>query len=164
MNELDVGVIGIVLVSLLIGLWRGFLYEALSLLGWPIAFVLSRFLSGSVAPLLPIAQEAVRITAAYALVFVAALIAWVILTKLISGMMKSKAVVWTDRLMGGLFGVLRGGLVVLVLVWFAGVSSVPEQSFWRGALMSRTLEDIALLTKAWLPDDIAKRVHYRTRS
>jgi membrane protein required for colicin V production len=164
MSELDVGVIGIVLISLLVGLWRGFLYEALSLLGWPIAFVLSRFLSGSIAPLLPIAQEAVRITVAYALVFVAALIVWVILTRLISGMMKSKGIVWTDRVMGGLFGILRGGLVVLVLVWMAGMTTVPEQAYWRGALTSKTLEDIALLTKAWLPDDIAKRVHYRMRS
>jgi len=164
MNGLDVGVIAIVLVSLLIGLWRGFLYEALSLLGWPIAFLLSRFLSGSIAPLLPIAQEAVRITVAYALVFVVALIVWFMLTRLVSGMMKSKAVVWTDRVMGGLFGILRGGLVVLVLVWLAGMTQVPEQAFWRGALTSRPLEDIALLTKAWLPDDIAKRVKYRTRS
>lgn len=163
MNELDVGIVAVVLVSLLIGLWRGFLYEALSLLGWPIAFLLSRFLSGSIAPLLPIAQEVIRITVAYALVFVVAMIAWVILTKLVSGMTKSKAVVWTDRVMGGLFGTLRGGLVVLVLVWLAGMTKAPEQSFWRDALTSKTLEDIALLTKAWLPDDIAKRVHYRAR-
>lgn len=164
MNGLDVGVIAIVLVSLLIGLWRGLLYEVLSLLGWPIAFVLSKLLAGSLAPLLPITQEVMRITAAYALVFLVALIVWSILTRLISGLLKSKAVAWTDRLMGGLFGILRGGLVVLVLAWLAGMTQIPEQPYWRGALTSKTLEDIALLTKAWLPDDIAKRVHYRTRS
>lgn len=164
MTGIDFGVITIVLISLLIGLWRGLLYEVLSLLGWPIAFVLSKLSADNIAPLLPIAQEAMRITAAYALVFIAVLIAWGILAKMTSRMLKSIGSVWADKTMGGLFGVLRGGLVLLVLTWLAGLTHVPEQPFWRGALTSKTLEDIALLTKAWLPDDIAQRVHYRARS
>jgi len=164
MTGLDFVVLAILLVSLLIGLWRGLLYEVLSLLGWPIAFVLSKLFAGSIAPLLPMVQEATRITAAYALLFIAALIAWGILTRLISRLLKSIGSDWTDRAMGGLFGVLRGGLVVLVLAWLAGLTQIPEQPFWRGALTSKTLEDIALLTKAWLPHDIAQRVHYRDRS
>lgn len=164
MTGFDFGVLAILLVSLLIGLWRGLLYEVLSLLGWPIAFVLSKLFAGSIAPLLPMVQEATRITAAYALLFIAALIAWGILTRLISRLLKSIGSDWTDRAMGGLFGVLRGGLVVLVLAWLAGLTQIPEQPFWRGALTSKTLEDIALLTKAWLPHDIAQRVHYRDRS
>jgi membrane protein required for colicin V production len=164
MSGLDAGLIAIVLVSLSVGLWRGLLYEVLSLLGWPIAFVLSKLFAGSVAPLLPIAQEVWRITAAYALLFIVALIAWSILARLTSRLLKSAGVAWTDRLMGGLFGVLRGALVVLVLAWLAGMTQIPEQPYWRGALTSKTLEDIALLTKAWLPDGIAQRVHYRTRS
>ncbi len=164
MTGFDFVVLAILLVSLLIGLWRGLLYEVLSLLGWPIAFVLSKLFAGSIAPLLPMVQEATRITAAYALLFIAALIAWGILTRLISRLLKSIGSDWTDRAMGGLFGVLRGGLVVLVLAWLAGLTQIPEQPFWRGALTSKTLEDIALLTKAWLPHDIAQRVHYRDRS
>ena len=76
MSGFDFGVLGILLVSLLIGLWRGLLYEVLSLLGWPMAFVLSKLLSDSVAALLPIEHQAMRVTAAYTLVFVAVLIAW----------------------------------------------------------------------------------------
>lgn len=164
MTGIDFGVVAILLVSLAIGLWRGLLYEVLSLLGWPIAFMLSKMSAGSIAPLLPMIQEPMRITAAYALVFIAALIAWGIVARLTSRLLKSIGSVWTDRAMGGLFGVLRGGLVVLVLVWLAGLTHVPEQPFWRGALTSKTLEELALLTKAWLPDDIAQRVHYRIRS
>ena len=164
MTGLDIGVAGIVLVSLLIGLWRGLLYEVLSMLGWPIAFTLSKSTADSIAPLLSMVQESMRTTAAYALVFIAALIAWIIVARLLSRLLKSIGSVWTDRSMGGLFGVLRGGLVVIVLVWMAGLTHVPEQPFWRGAMMSKTLEDIALLTKSWLPEDIAKRVHYRARS
>jgi len=164
MNGLDAGVIIVVLISLLIGLWRGLLYEVLSLLGWPVAFLLSKLFADDLASMLSIAQEVVRITAAYALVFIFALIVWSILVGLTSKLMKSMGVAWTDRVMGGLFGILRGGMVVLVLAWLAGMTHIPEQPFWRSALTSKALEDIALLTKAWLPDGIARRVHYRARS
>lgn len=164
MNGLDFAVIGILLLSMLLGLWRGLLYEVLSLLGWPIAIVLSKLSAASIAPLLPIAQEEMRVTAAYALVFIAALIVWGIVARLIAKLLKAIGSDWTDRAMGGLFGVLRGGLVVIVLVWLAGLTHVPEQTFWRGSLTGKTLEDVALLTKAWLPDSIAQRIHYRIRS
>jgi len=164
MNGLDFVVIGILVLSLLVGLWRGLIYEVLSLLGWPIAFVLGRLSATSIAPLLPIAQEEMRVTAAYALVFIAVLIVWAIVARLIAKLLKAIGSDWTDRAMGGLFGVLRGGLVVLVLVWLAGLTHVPEQTFWRSSLMGKTLEDVAILTKAWLPDSMAQRIHYRIRS
>ena len=164
MTVIDFVVIAILLVSLLIGLWRGLLNEVLSLLGWPIAFILSRLSAESVAPLLPILEEPMRVMAAYALVFILALIAWGILARMASKLLKAMGSDWTDRAMGGVFGVVRGVLVVLVLTWLAGLTRVPEQQFWRGALTTRALEDIALLTKVWLPGDIEKRVHFGTRS
>ena len=161
MNGLDFAVLGILLLSMLLGLWRGLISEVLSLAGWPIAIVLSKLSAGSIAPLLPIEREEIQIAAAYALVFIAALIACGVLARLIARMLKAIGSDWTDRAMGGVFGILRGGLVVLVLVWLAGLTHVPEQTFWRGSLTGRTLEEIALLTKSWLPDNIAQRIHYR---
>jgi membrane protein required for colicin V production len=164
MNGLDYAVIVILLLSMLLGLWRGLISEILSLTGWPIAIVLSKLTAGSIATVLPIEQEEVRIAAAYALVFVSALIICGILARLIARMLKAIGSDWTDRAMGGLFGILRGGLVVLVLVWLAGLTHVPEQAFWRGSLIGRSLEDIALLTKSWLPSNIGQRIHYRIHS
>jgi membrane protein required for colicin V production len=160
MNGLDFAIIGILLLSMLLGLWRGLISEVLSLAGWPIAIVLSKLTGDSIAPLLPIEQEEIRIAMAYALVFVAALITCGILARLIAKMLKAIGSDWTDRAMGGLFGILRGGLVVLVLVWLAGLTHVPEQAFWRSSMTGRSLEDIALLTKSWLPDNIGRRIHY----
>ena len=161
MNGLDYAVTGILLLSMLLGLWRGLISEVLSLTGWPIAIVLSKLTAGSIATVLPIEQEEIRIAAAYALVFIAALVACGILARLIARMLKAIGSDWTDRAMGGLFGILRGGLVVLVMAWLAGLTHVPEQAFWRGSLTGRSLEDIALLTKSWLPSDIGHRIHYR---
>jgi membrane protein required for colicin V production len=164
MNGLDFAITGILLLSMLLGLWRGLISEILSLTGWPIAIVLSKLTAGSVATVLPIEQEEIRIAAAYVLVFIAALITCGIVARLIARMLKAIGSDWTDRAMGGLFGILRGGLVVLVLVWLAGLTHLPDQAFWRGSLTGRSLEDIALLTKSWLPDNIGQRIHYRFHS
>lgn len=164
MNGLDFVVIGILLFSLLLGLWRGLVYEVMALLGWPLAFLLSKLFAGNIAPLLPLKQEASRIAVSYALVFIAALIVWGVLARLLSKLLKAAGSGWSDRVLGGLFGVLRGGVVLLVLMWMAGLTNFFEQPFWRDALTSKTLEDAALLTKAWLPDSIAQRIHYRIRS
>lgn len=164
MTEFDFAVMAILIVSLLLGLWRGFIHEVLSLLGWPIAFLLSNMYADSLAQLIPVAQELLRVTVVYALIFAVVLIAWSVLVMLFTKLMKAIGSGWPDRALGGLFGVLRGGLVVLVLVLMAGMTTMPEQLFWRDAQMSKTAEDVALLAKAWLPDNIAQRVRYRIRS
>ena len=164
MTGFDIAVIAILLVSLSLGLWRGLIYEALSLLGWPLAFVLSRVFANDVVPMMPGEQEVVRIMLAYAVVFVAALIVWGILVWLASKLIKAVGLGWLDRVLGGVFGILRGGLVVLALAWLAGLTQMPERPFWRDAQTARLVEDVALWSKVWLPDDIARRIHYRIRN
>ncbi len=172
MTVFDFAVIAILLVSLVFGLWRGLLYEVLSLLGWPLAFVLSNMYADSFARHLPIPalghveanNEMLRATAAYALVFIAVMVVWGVLVWGLCKLPKAIGLGRLDRMLGGLFGVLRGALVVLAAVWLAGMSDIPERPFWRDARMSKTAEDVALLTKDWLPENIAQRIRYRARN
>ena len=164
MTGFDFAILTILLVSLLLGLWRGLIYEVLSLAGWPIAFMLSKLFVNSIMPLLPLQQEAMRIAVAYIVVFAAALIVWGVLVWLLVRLVKAVMLGWLDSVMGGLFGVLRGGLVILALVWLAGLTHIPDRPFWHNAHTSKIAEDVALLTKAWLPDNIARRIRYGVRS
>ena len=161
MTEFDYAVIGIMLVSLLLGIWRGLVYEVLSLLGWPLAFMASRQFAGSIEPLLPVGQEFVRVALAYALVFIAVLIVWGILVWLFCKLVKAAGLGALDSLLGSLFGLLRGAFVILVLVWLAGMTRIPEQEFWRNAYSSAAIEKAATLGKTVLPDDISRRIRYR---
>lgn len=163
MTSFDYAVIGVMLISLLLGVWRGFVYEVLSLAGWPLAFVVSRMYAVQIEPMLPVTQAEVRSVAAYALVFVTALLLWGLVTWLVSRLVKAAGLGVLDSVLGGMFGVLRGALLLLVMVWLAGLTDVPGQPFWREAKFSRQAEDVALLTKVWLPDNIAQRMHYRDR-
>ena len=172
MTGFDFTVIAILLVSVLLGLWRGLVCEALSLLGWPLAFVLSNLYADNLARFLPMPalshvkeqQEAIRAATAYVLMFVAVLVVVGLVIWVLAKLLKTIGVGYMDKALGVLFGVLRGSLMVLALVWLAGVTDIPGKTYWRGAMMSKTLEDVALLTKGWLPDSIAQRIHYRNRS
>jgi membrane protein required for colicin V production len=164
MTGFDFAVIAILLMSVLLGVWRGLVSEVLSLLGWPLAFVLSNLYADNFAYLLPMKQETLRTTAAYVLMFAVVLIVWGVLVWMLTKLLKTIGLGQMDRTLGGLFGALRGGLVVLALLWLSGVTDMPAKPYWREAMMSKTLEDVALLTKAWLPESIAQRIHYRNRS
>ena len=169
MTGFDFAVIAIFLVSMLLGLWRGLIYEVMLLIGWPLAFVLSRLFVDDLVALMPslvdstlppTVQDLSFAAASYVLVFIAVLIGWAMLTKLMTRLMKAAGAGWTDRIWGALFGMFRGGLVVLVMVWLLGLTAIPKHPLWRDALLSDVLEHAAQLTKVWLPEIIAQRISY----
>lgn len=163
MSGFDYAVIAILAASLALGAWRGLVYELLSLAGWPISFLLSKLFGRDVVTMMPGEQETIRIALAYAAVFVATMILWSVLVWLFSRLVKAVGLGGLDRAMGGVFGLVRGALVVLAIVWLAGLTGVPEQPFWRTAKLSQPAEDVALLTRGWLPDGIAQRIRYGER-
>jgi len=158
----DYTVIAIVILSALLGWWRGLVYEVLSLLGWVVAGIVARLFAAQAAPYMPAAlgAEAVRTAAAFAALFIGTLIIGGIVAWLLSKLVKWVGLGWMDGLLGTLFGVLRGVLVVLALVLLAGLTGLPKEPFWRNAALSKPLENVALAAKGWLPESVAQRVHY----
>lgn len=162
MTGFDYGVIAVVLFSALLGGWRGLMYEVLSLLGWVAAWVVARLFFASAAPYMPdaLGAESARVAAAFVVLFVVTLIVSGIVAWLLSKLVKWVGLGWLDGLLGGLFGILRGALIVLVLVVLAGMTRLPQEPFWRNAWSSKPLESTALSVRGWLPDGVAQRVHY----
>lgn len=162
MTWFDYTVIAIALWSVLLGWWRGFVYEVLSLLGWVAAYSVARWQAVNVATLMPagLGVDAIKVTVAFVLLFVATLIVSGIVVWLLSKLIKSTGLGWVDGLFGTLFGMLRGTLIVLMLVLLAGLTDLPKEPFWREAKLSKPLESLALASLIWLPDSVARRVHF----
>ena len=124
MVALDWIFIATLLLSLLIGAWRGLVYEVLSLGTWIAAFVLAQWFAPLAANYLPMAgaTEMVRYAAGFVLVFIGAVFAGSILTWLVSRLFQAAGLRPADRVLGAVFGAMRG--VVLLLV-AAVILSMP---------------------------------------
>ena len=117
---LDAGIIILILLSAVIGLIRGLVREAFSLITWVAAFGLAIFYVKPLAAELPFAvqSEVVRLGIAFAVIFFGVLVVGSILNHLLSTAVSSIGLGGIDHLLGGVFGILRGGLIITLLVLF----------------------------------------------
>lgn len=163
MTWFDYTAIAVVALSVLLGWWRGLAYEVMSLLGWVAAYLAARVFAVDVGTLMPAAlgAEEVRITLAFALLFIATLMASGIAAWILSKFIKWVGLGWLDGLLGALFGMVRGMLVIVVLVLLAGLTRLPAEPAWRDAWLSRPLEKVALAARKLLPESVAQRVAFK---
>ena len=162
MTAFDYAVLAITGLSIGLGWWRGFVYELLSLLGWIAAYFVARLFAAEVTEYVPevVASNVARTTVAYACLFVATLMVSGIVAWLLSKLVKFAGLGLMDGVMGGVFGLLRGMMLILILVLLAGLTSLPKKPFWREAWSSKTLQSVAIFTKDFLPENVAKKVTY----
>jgi membrane protein required for colicin V production len=148
---------------MLLGWWRGLVYEILSLLSWLTAYFVALASVADIAPYMPdvLGSDTVKTGAAFAALFLITLILCGIAAWSLSKLAKSFGLDWrTDGVMGAMFGLFRGVLLVMVLVLVAGFTQLPQQTFWHDAWLSSPLQGAALQLNKALPDNVAKSVHY----
>lgn len=136
MATLDWVVLAVLLASVLLGIWRGLVYELLSVISWIAAFVLAQWLAADVAAMLPMdeAGEAVRYAAAFVVVFIAAVFAGALLAWLTKKLIESVGLRPADRALGALFGLVRGVVLVLVLAVVVHITPLKEGAWWKESL------------------------------
>ena len=162
MTVLDYTILTIIGISILLGMLRGLVREALNLLAWVAAFWVANAYTVEIASLLPAAipTESVRVLAAFVILFLGALLMMSLVTIALAELVKTLKLGAYDKGLGAMFGLMRGLLIVLALVLLAGLTSLPHQGVWRNAMFSAPLEALAADVKPWLPDGLSKRVSY----
>ena len=162
MTLLDYVVLAITGFSVLLGAIRGLSREVLALASWVVAFVVAGAYGGDVAPLLArqIPDESWRVLAAIIALFFVMLLLMSLIAMLVSRVIKSAGLGFEDRVFGGLFGLVRGLLVVLALVLLAGFTALPRQTVWKDAMLAAPLEKLAWFAKQWLPQGWSKFITY----
>ncbi|GAB3098608.1 CvpA family protein [Aestuariicella hydrocarbonica] len=149
MNWADWTIIGILAVSSLIGLKRGFVKEALSLVCWAAAFLVAMTFHQPLAALLAdtIPTPSVRQMIAFGGLFTATLIVGAMVNYLIGELVRMTGLSGTDRLFGMIFGLARGGVVVLaILLLLPPLVPVDQDPWWRQSVVIPhflTMEDWA---------------------
>ncbi|MBQ0800072.1 MAG: CvpA family protein [Porticoccaceae bacterium] len=159
MNWADFTIIGIVALSALISVIRGFIKEALSMLAWVAAFAVSMLFYERVANTIlseAITTPSLRYLAAWAGLFVLVLLAASLVNYLIGKMVEATGLSGTDRLLGSLFGIARGMIIVMaILVMLPSVLPVQEDLWWHQSVLIPEFlrfEDWAREMAAWVSD------------
>lgn len=162
MTWLDCAVFGVLVVSLVWSALRGVVREIFSLAGWVMAFLAASLFAGPLALALPAAipGDPLRVLVAYVAIFLAVLIVAGLTGLLLSKLVKVAGLGAADRLLGALFGLARGAVLVLVLALMAGLTSAPRQPFWRDSVTGEPLAGAALALMPWLPETFAGRLRY----
>ena len=153
----DIVIPGIIAISALFSLMRGFVREALSLIGWLAAFWIALTFAKSLADLFlsGITLPSVRMVVAFTILFVVTLVLTALINHLAGQLVKRTGLTGTDRMIGMVFGVARGVVVVAAMVFLAGLTTLPQDPWWQESLLIGVFQELATWLRLTLAPDIA---------
>ena len=159
-NWADIAVASIVIISVVLGLARGFLREVMAFLVWVLAFVIAFVFTESVAGYLEtwIASGAVRVLVSFGGLFMVVMLLGGFLNYIVGKAIEKSGISGTDRMLGMLFGALRGAAVVLVLVLLVGFTTISEKDWWQESRLIPWFESGAEWVKKYFPEDVLKNL------
>lgn len=162
MTSFDYAVIVIVSLSVIVSVMRGLLKEVLAILGWVVAFYVAKTYSSQILPMMPveIPTESLRMLASFLVLFVATLIVSSLLAIALASIFKKMDLGWLNRSLGALFGLVRGVLIIGIIVFLAGLTSIPQDARWRNAMLSSPLEALVIGAKPWVAGNMATYIKY----
>ena len=139
MNWFDYVVLGVLVVSVAWSVLRGVVREIVSLGGWIIAFLAANLFAGPLARFVPqaVPGESLRMLVAFLAVFLGVLVLSALVGLIMSRLVRAVGLGTADRVLGALFGLARGILVVMAATLLAGLTSAPAQPFWRDRKSTR---------------------------
>lgn len=156
----DWALLAVLALSVAIGLWRGLVFEVLSLLGWVAAYIAAQMFAPAVAPMLPVGQPsgALNHAAAFAATFVAALLLWVLAARLLRLVIHATPLQVVDRVLGGGFGLLRGAVLLLAVATIVSLTPAQRAPAWQHSQGAAWLTTLLTGLKPVLPDAIAQHL------
>ena len=158
MSVLDWVFAAVLLASLLVGAWRGLVFEVLSLVTWVAAFILAQWFAPDVAQMLPMsgAGEAVRYAAGFVLTFIAAVFVGGLVAVLVKKLISAAGLAPADRMLGAIFGLVRGVVVLLALTVVVAMTPLKKSVWWTESIGAGVLSAALKGLKPVLPQDFGK--------
>ncbi len=154
MAALDWVFAAILLVSLAVGLWRGLVFEVLSLAGWLAAFVLAQWWAPAVAEWLPLTQwsPVLRHVAGFVVVLVGSLVVAALLARLAKKVIEAVGLRPVDRILGAAFGLMRGFVIVMALTVVAQMTPLRDMPVWSESAGAQSAAQALKTLKPILPE------------
>lgn len=162
MNGADWFILGLIVVSSVIGILRGFMREAISLVTWIVGLWLAWTFSDVVEPHLGgmLGQPNVKVWVARLIVLVVILLIGTVAGTVVSYVMRHSPFGAADRTLGFFFGLLRGGILVGVAVIFGQTVDLHREGWWKESALLPYAEHVGDWVRH-LVDDVGEEIEKR---
>lgn len=162
MAWIDVVILALIVLSAVLSLFRGFVKEALALASWLVALWVAMSFYEELALVLAewISLPSAQKITAFILLFICVLLLGALVNYLAGKLVAKTGLTGTDRMLGVIFGAARGGMIVALLVLFAGMTPVPQDPWWQDSQFIHYFEDLAMWIREFLPADMAENISY----
>ncbi|AKJ28287.1 CvpA family protein [Caldimonas brevitalea] len=156
----DWALLALLLVSLVVGLWRGLVFEVLSVLGWVAAYVVAQWMTPQLAHSIPVGApgSAVNHLVTFGLVFVGALFVWGLCAWLIKRLVQASVLSAADRVLGAGFGLVRGLLIALAVATLVAWTPLARSAAWQESHGARLLHRVIHGLKPLMPEVLARQL------
>lgn len=131
-------------ISILLGLMRGLLSEALGLAGWLVALFAARQFGAEVGTLLEdvIVSPGIRTAVGFVLVVIATVLIWGVMLRLLERLIQAVGMGGFNRLLGGVFGALRAAVILVLVTAVVGLTPLRDSADWQASQVRPTLEQL----------------------
>lgn len=167
---IDIGIMIILLVSVVVAVFRGFVKEAVSLASLILAVWLAMSYFEQLAAYLPVDMDEttfslgeteivlskLRAGIAFAVIAIGVLVAGSLLNHLLGKVTSLPVLRGIDRFLGALFGLVRGGAIVILVILVAAMTSFPRTEIWETSRMLPWFETAAQEVVRYIPPEYAK--------
>ncbi len=152
--------LAVLLLSVLLGAWRGLVYEVLSAAGWVSAFVLAQAYADEVAVMLPLdgLSPPLQLAGGFMVVFIAVAFAGGLLAWLVKKLVTSVGLRPVDRILGSAFGLARGVVMLLAFAVVVSMSPLRDATWWQGSAVADLLVATLHAIKPLLPEPVARYI------
>jgi membrane protein required for colicin V production len=150
----------VLLLSVLLGAWRGLVYEVLSVASWVAAFVLAQGYADEAALMLPLdsLSPPLRLAVGFLVVFIAVAFAGGLLAWLVKKLVASVGLRPVDRVLGSAFGLARGVVMLLAFAVVVSMSPMRDAAWWEDSVVADALVGTLHAIKPLLPEPVARYI------
>lgn len=162
MALVDFAIVIIITVLLVLGLIWGFAKIAIALGTWVAASTISFAFAPNLASslLTSIESPPMRLAAAMGILFVLTLMIGAVVSFLVRQVVNKTGLSGLDRVLGMVIGFSLGLVVVVALVFAAGLTNAPSYDWWQASVLIERFESLAVWLQGYLPDDVSKYFSY----
>lgn len=156
LQSVDIAIIAVIGLSVLTGLFRGFVKELVALCVWILAIWLGFHYSEALDPWLKsyIQEQSARTAVAFIIILFATLLAGGIINAILSFILKRAGLSGTDRTLGMGFGFVRGVFIVALLMVAVRMTSLPYEQYAKDSQLYARFDPIVALLYQHMPEFI----------